>query len=590
MATNQVEYIIRLRDLFSDKLNNINNSLKKTERTAMNLQSSLLGLTAGFLSVAAASDIIKTAAKFDAMRKSVDFATGSAVIGGQAFEYLRIMSNQMGLDLQSNIEGFKMFGGAMMNQGKTTSQQLGMYKKLSYAFTVLGMSAEEAKGSIYAFGQIISKGKLMAEELTRQLGNRIPGAQRLMAEALGMSTQKMMAEMKKGTITGIRAVEAFANYSEKVFASGVEKASKSLMGNLNRFNNVLLELKLSLAESLIPYFEKLGRVILVVSNYIKTHKSEIDSLLSVIKNLVIWFTATKISMLALSIGTGIFNAMRISLTLLNVVTRGLSTSTRLLKIELASLQSVITFGVSLIVFFALEKILGKITEKVDDATDSYQSLNEKMEEQQRLIAETSYNDVLKQLNLIEQVTEKVKTLVETGETETKLKWGKFLPIGIETSMKNVWGYVSKTVDKVKSINELDLTKTMEDTKLGDLIKQYTAIKEQYGMLLNEQTATGGNKALEEKISYSEKLLAIYDKFDKSHGGILTKLSGGGVLNKDETKITSTSPKVININIGNLINDFKVMANNITESGDKIKDIVLESLLKAINETSVTVGY
>ena len=68
----------------------------------------------------------------------------------------------------------------------------------------------------------------------------------------------------------------------------------------------------------------------------------------------------------------------------------------------------------------------------------------------------------------------------------------------------------KTVDKVKSINELDLTKTMEDTKLGDLIKQYTAIKEQYGMLLNEQTATGGNKALEEKISYSEKLLAIYD--------------------------------------------------------------------------------
>ena len=63
-----------------------------------------------------------------------------------------------------------------------------IFVSLSEAGTALGLSNEDLNGSLYAISQMMSKGKVQAEELRGQLGERLPGAFNMAAEALGVTT------------------------------------------------------------------------------------------------------------------------------------------------------------------------------------------------------------------------------------------------------------------------------------------------------------------------------------------------------------------------------------------------------------------
>jgi tape measure domain-containing protein len=51
-----------------------------------------------------------------------------------------------------------------------------------------------------AFTQMASKGRVQAEELRGQLGDRLPGAEQMFADALGVNTQQLDKLMKNGKL------------------------------------------------------------------------------------------------------------------------------------------------------------------------------------------------------------------------------------------------------------------------------------------------------------------------------------------------------------------------------------------------------
>ncbi len=51
-------------------------------------------------------------------------------------------------------------------------------------------------------------------------------------------------------------------------------------------------------------------------------------------------------------------------------------------------------------------------------------------------------------------------------------------------------------------------------------------------------------------------------------------------------MTSSAPKTFNINIDKLIEKFEVTTNNIGESNERMKDMVLQTLLTAVNDVSI----
>jgi len=105
-----------------------------------------------------------------------------------------------------------------------------------------GGSLQDLDSALTATSQVFSKGKVSAEELRQQIGERLPGAFTLFAESMGMTPQELDKALEKGQVSlqdfqGF-AEKLFADYGEaaKIIASGPEAAGDRLQTALSRLS------------------------------------------------------------------------------------------------------------------------------------------------------------------------------------------------------------------------------------------------------------------------------------------------------------------------------------------------------------------
>ena len=115
---------------------------------------------------------------------------GNAAQAQQQLDFIRKTSRELGQEFYSTAEAAKTFFAA--GQGTSLSSQLNeIYAGFSKAGAALSLSADDMQGIFLALGQSISKGKVLAEELRGQIGERLPGAFQIAAKAMGMSTAEL---------------------------------------------------------------------------------------------------------------------------------------------------------------------------------------------------------------------------------------------------------------------------------------------------------------------------------------------------------------------------------------------------------------
>ena len=68
------------------------------------------------------------------------------------------------------------------------------------AIKATGGTADDVKSAMTAMVQIFSKGRVSAEELSGQLGERFPAAVTQFARANNMTTETLQANLKAGTV------------------------------------------------------------------------------------------------------------------------------------------------------------------------------------------------------------------------------------------------------------------------------------------------------------------------------------------------------------------------------------------------------
>lgn len=116
------------------------------------------------------------------------------------------------------------------------------------AARVNGATTEATNGVFKALTQILSKGKVQAEELRHQLGDRLPGAMQLMATGLGVTTAELDAMMKKGELTSDTLVNMAAVASQRV-APQLAASLDSPAAKLADFQNRIVLFKETIAQS-----------------------------------------------------------------------------------------------------------------------------------------------------------------------------------------------------------------------------------------------------------------------------------------------------------------------------------------------------
>lgn len=104
--------------------------------------------------------------------------------------------------LQASVQG----AGGDLNQTETA------FNAIVSAVRATGGSLTDVDAALTATAQVFSKGKVSAEELRQQLGERLPGAFTLFAESIGKTPQELDKALEKGEVT----LEDFMKFAESL--------------------------------------------------------------------------------------------------------------------------------------------------------------------------------------------------------------------------------------------------------------------------------------------------------------------------------------------------------------------------------------
>lgn len=260
-----------------------------------NLKSQILTVFAVSTLMAFGGELISTTARAEGLRNAITFVSGSTKEAEANFSFLDNTSQRMGLNLEASQEGFKTLSAAMMGsklQGQATRD---IFEGVATGAAAMNLGAEETKGAFLALGQMMGKGKVSAEELRGQLGERIPGAFQIAARAMGVSTAKLDDMMKKGELVSSEFLPRFAAEMKRTFEGALPQAMNSLQANLNRFNNEWFKTKEHLGKQMQPTVMATAKVLTYLMQAVRSNWTEISILLKVVAFAGAVFAAYKLT-------------------------------------------------------------------------------------------------------------------------------------------------------------------------------------------------------------------------------------------------------------------------------------------------------
>ena len=119
-------------------------------------------------------------------------------------------------------EQFTKLNAAARASGFGVGEVEEVYRGLAAANVALGGDAERLNGILLATQQVFSKGKVQAEELRGQIGERLAGAFAKFAESAGLSTEELDKALNEGEVS----LKDFVRFSKSLLEEYEEDAKK----------------------------------------------------------------------------------------------------------------------------------------------------------------------------------------------------------------------------------------------------------------------------------------------------------------------------------------------------------------------------
>ncbi|EJF9703642.1 tape measure protein [Escherichia coli] len=215
-------------------------SINNTSDAFNNLASNAIKLSGAFYSVMGALNaykaIMNAGLKRDSAQRAAKFVLGDKA--SEAETFIRGLADKTGLNISEGLASYAKFAaGAQGSMSQDETQQL--FGNATAMSRLMGLSNDELNGILKAFEQMASKGKIQAEELRGQLGDRMAGAFKLFAEALGMTTDQLDKAMKDGKVLSADVLPKVAKQMGLMIdkAGGWAEVAKSTQTALGKLAN-----------------------------------------------------------------------------------------------------------------------------------------------------------------------------------------------------------------------------------------------------------------------------------------------------------------------------------------------------------------
>lgn len=243
-------------------------SINNTSDAFNNLASNAIKLSGAFYSVMGALNaykaIMNAGLKRDSAQRAAKFVLGDKA--SEAETFIRGLADKTGLNISEGLSSYAKFAaGAQGSMSQEQTQEL--FGNATAMSRLMGLSNDELNGILKAFEQMASKGKIQAEELRGQLGDRMAGAFKLFAEALGMTATELDAAMKNGKVLSADTLPKVAKQMGLMIdkAGGwaeVAKSTQTALGKLaNNWDDTMVKIFSGSQDELNGFLSSLGNLL-----------------------------------------------------------------------------------------------------------------------------------------------------------------------------------------------------------------------------------------------------------------------------------------------------------------------------------------
>jgi len=232
--------------------NDVHRSTQAIERSLGTVSSSIIGAFSVGAVVAFSRELVNAGLAAEKLNMQFKASAGSAQAAAREMGYVKDLSNTLGLNFQVTATAYGKFLASTRNTAIEGNAARKVFEGVSEAATALGLSADESSGIFMALSQMMSKGKVSAEELTGQLGERLPGALKLAADAMGLTTAELMKQMQEGKVMSADLLPKLAAELHKTYGTAAQEAATKGQSGINRFNNEIRETASLIGSKMMP--------------------------------------------------------------------------------------------------------------------------------------------------------------------------------------------------------------------------------------------------------------------------------------------------------------------------------------------------
>ena len=527
-----VDYIINLRDKASAKIDKLNKKANDTNTGFAKLGSGLGGLLAGAGIGLAIGKVAKLGIEMEQTRVAFSTFLGDAGKANVLIAELNEFANVTPFDNAQIITASKALLTAEVSAEGMTDQ----LRTIGDVAAGAGVPITELS---QIFAKATNKGKLQAEELNQFAERGIPILD-VLAKKWGMNKAQVLKMGEQGKITADVMKEAFQTMSGEGgrFFNMMEKQSATAGGKISTLVGKLQMMGIAIGEKLVPVIAKMADKFISFIDYIN-------------KNQGIFKV----------VGGAILGMASAIVTIIGLIK------------SWVAVQSVINFLLAAnpigLIVVAIGALIGAIM-TVISMTEGWG-------------AQWS------------NITTFMKAQFDVFVLGLKIAFN-----GISTAFMFMVNGVLKAWSWVQ--NKLGLISDKEHSKELKRIKneQKTRVDNLKGLVDAQDKARkiAGKKPLEWKLKWKDEKGGSLDSAGKI-GGAESPIAGttgaalagtaaktGKGLNSGIDKVTSSAPKTFNINIENLVKDFKINTTNMAEGAEKTKDAILQTLIAAVNDVSI----
>jgi tape measure domain-containing protein len=585
---NLFTYTIELRDKMSSTFRRVGGSIVDTHNRVRQLRSEIRSLNDTPLS-GLRNSITNAFKNIPFSQYIFNPLTIAGVVGGRALK--------LGIDNEMRNASFEVLFGGEENARKMIDNISAYAAKSTYGKDALSEAAQtmagfglaqerimpnlKAIGEIamgdkgklssltLAFSQMSATGTLMGQDLNQMINAGFnPLLQ--MSKTTGKSVGELKEQMGKGKITADMVAQAFQGATQEggQFYGMSQKISQTLGGQfsatMSNINNKLLDLYNVIQPLLLPvvkgfnllltdsgtFFDKLGEKI-----------SNLSTTAKIVGGVLLWLATTitivKVATTAYAVVTKMITALKSAETLAWIAN------------NLAMLANPITWIVAGVV--ALIGVIAFLIIKVDGWGEAWQHtvngcklIFKTYVDSVKFQFNTMLNGLMIGLNKIQEGWYKFKEAVGIGDSTQNQQMLAQIQSDTEKRKKEI-------TDGAKSIIETGRQAAEEFKKAG---KSFSINDTSLGDVVN---------GMKSKLGISTPGVPGMDGADSGAGTGNGTSGKGGASGKAASSIATGGSKTthITLNLGNLVQTMTINSGDIREGAQKVRDIVLDELSRAL---------